>query len=291
VLAGIKLDLGFSENEAYRHLFGERDILGYLQALGFEAVETPLGPEIDDESLLEHARSCVAAGMRMSLHPYSEQTPANPALFTLEDDNLCRQVHERYLSLAYEVAQLQRSTTVVNIHAAARSDVPREVQVERSLEFFTWCRRWCDARGGAVRVVAELQIAPNRGERVLRIGDHYGELLEILQAADIGACWDFGHAVMNHRRFGSPLDPPAEFLSQVAHVHCHDVGVADHQPLIFGTVPWRDFLVRAAAAGFDGTVILEVPPQHFLAAGGLETLIRSARALQGEIWFAGAMSE
>lgn len=115
---------------------------------------------------------------------------------------------------------------------------------------------------------------------MLRIGDGWDELLEVVRQSSVEACWDFGHAYMNHVRLGRPLDPPDGLLSHVAHVHCHDVDREDHQPLVFGKVPWERLLGRLAACGFDGTVILEVPAEHFLAAGGLESLVRSVGELK-----------
>jgi len=85
---------------------------------------------------------------------------------------------------------------------------------------------------------------------------------------------------MNTRNFGLPLFPPAEFLRRIIHVHCHDADGEDHQPLVHGNVPWKEFLKKLAAAGFDGTVVLEVPARNFLASGGVESLERSACALR-----------
>jgi sugar phosphate isomerase/epimerase len=114
-----------------------------------------------------------------------------------------------------------------------------------------------------------------------RIGDCYAEHLEVIRRSGVDACWDFGHAVMNARRLGHPLDPPPEWLSRVAHVHCHDVGDEDHQPLIYGRVPWERFLEQLVEHGFDGIVVLEVPAEHFLAAGGFDTVVRSLELLRG----------
>lgn len=288
VRLGAKLDIGYSDSDVYGRLFGMRDIPAYLRELGFEAVETPVGLETDGRALLEHARRCIAAGLCISLHPYSEQSPANPAMFTLDADNPCWQFHERFLDLAAQIAQLQNRPTVINIHSAAHSEVLRSQQIERSVQFFRRCRQWCESQGGTARVVAELQIAPHRSESVQRIGDRYDELLEVLQRSDIAACWDFGHAVMNHRNLDYELQPSEDFLDRVAHIHCHDIGTSDHQPLIYGNVPWRDFLAQAAAHGFDGTVILEVPPEHYLANTGLDAVVQSAQSLRQGIAAIGA---
>ncbi|MGB7792752.1 MAG: hypothetical protein WBL39_16210, partial [Terrimicrobiaceae bacterium] len=83
----------------------------------------------------------------------------------------------------------------------------------------------------------------------------------------------------NSRRFGTELDPPPELLGRILHVHCHDVDVSDHRPLICGNVPWQRFLGRLIDAGFDGTVVLEVLPGAFLTMGGLTALEGSISAL------------
>ena len=132
----------------------------------------------------------------------------------------------------------------------------------------------------AVSVTVELQISPNADEPRQRIGDTYDELLEVAERSGVDVCWDFGHAYWNTRRYGWPLYPPEALLPHIRHVHCHDVfGGEDHQPLVYGAVPWRDFLTLLTDHGFDGRVILEVPPTEFPKAGGLQSLIDSAQAL------------
>ncbi|NUQ62948.1 MAG: sugar phosphate isomerase/epimerase [Pirellulales bacterium] len=280
VRIGIKLDAGFSRRDDYRRLFGERNVLEYLRELGVEAVEAPVLYETDDDGVLDHARQCSVAGLRVSLHPYSEGTPRNPAFFAPGEDNFCRSLHERFLVLGRKISQLQGSPTVVNIHPAADAGKPRGELVEQSVRFFQWARQWSQRHGDEVQVVAELQIAPVRGEAMRRIGDRYDELLEVVRRGGVEACWDFGHAAMNHRRLGDGLDPPEDLLRRVAHVHCHDIHHEDHQPLLFGNVPWPSFLRQLRSWGFDGTVILEVPVCNFLANGGLDSLVQSVRPLE-----------
>jgi len=281
---GIKLDIGFSESDVYRELYGDRDILAFLTELGVEAAETPIGPATSGHSLIDHVRRCCAAGLRVSLHPYTERKPSNPAHFSMDEGNPCREVHERFFMLAAETARLQNAETIVNIHPAAEvKEDDRRHLVDQSVRFFTWARTWCSARAPDVLPLAELQIRPNPDEPIQRIGDAYTELIEIGGRSGVDASWDFGHAYMNARRFGDPLDPPAELAKRIVHVHCHDADQDDHQPLIFGNVPWQRFLTDVAAAGFNGTVILEVPSRHFRSAGGLDTLIRSFQVLVSHV--------
>lgn len=299
---GLKLDAGYWNDESYQRLFGQVDACAELRRLGVEAVETPLRAATDPAVLAEYIGRCRDAGLIVSLHPYSELTPHNPEFFEPVEANPCRRLHERFLRLAADLARRQDAETVVNIHPAAsdlakadtpgsgrdapgwlaveRSAAARRALVERSIDFFRWARRWCEAVEPRLRVVAELQIASLGRPSLVRIGDRYEELSDVIDEAEVGACWDFGHATMNHRRHGWPLDPPETWLRRVAHVHCHDIDADDHQSLQFGVVPWERFLRRLAGAGFVGTVVLEVPPQSFLRAGGMDTLARSIEQLR-----------
>jgi len=290
MLIGLKLDIGFAQDEACRRLYGDRDIPAFLRELGFDGVETPVGPETETPALRDHIARCVGAGLKVSLHPYSEGSIFNPTYFAPEADNPCRQLHERFLSLAGEAARLQQYPTVVNIHGAAGADTDsRRHLLDQSTAFFTWAGQWCRENAPDVSVTVELQISPNADEPRQRIGDKYEELLEIARRSGAGVCWDFGHAYWNTRRYDWPLYPPEALLPHIKHVHCHDVyGSEDHQPLVYGVVPWRDFLAllhghgptAQRSFGPGGRVILEVPPDQFLKAGGLPSLIDSAHALR-----------
>lgn len=279
---GIKLDLGFSSDPAWHELFGDVDIAHALQALGVQAAETPLGPETDIQDVLDHARRCRDVGLRLSLHPYSERTAANPAHFERRDDNLCLLMHRQVFEMAATLARKQRQPLVVNIHPAAAPAAPadRPELIERSVAFFAWCRELCADLNSDVRPVAELQIAPNPDEHLLRIGDRFDELEHIVERSGVGACWDFGHGILNARRYGGPDRPDRELLARITHVHCHDVLHHDHEPLRYDTVPWYDYLSLLYACGFDGTVVLEVPAEQFVARGGRRDLELSIASLQ-----------
>jgi sugar phosphate isomerase/epimerase len=280
VHVGIKLDVGFAESGAYRQLYGDRDILGYLRGMGVRAVEAPIGADTGDRAVRDYVQRCGDAGLRVSFHPYTEMTPSNPAFFSWDGDNPCRLLHERFLNIAAQAAHLQPDPTIVNIHAAAAPrECSREALIDQSVRFFEWARQWCEANAPSVRPVVELQIRPETQEDIQRIGDNYAELLDIVERSGVDACWDFGHAFMNHRRFGLPLEPPPELRPRIAHVHCHDVYRGDHQPLLFGNVPWERFLRSLGVANLDGAVILEIPPQHFLSAGGIDAVRHSVRVV------------
>ena len=281
VLIGLKLDVGFSQDDACRRLYGKREILAFLVGLGVQAVETAVGPETQADTLRDHVARCVDAGLKVSLHPYSEGSRFNPAYFSSDEGNPCRRLHERFLSAAAEIVSLQQFATVVNIHAAAGTSADsRQYLVERSIAFFVWAGDWCRRNAPQVGVTVELQISPNPDEPRQRVGDRYTELLEVATQGNVAACWDFGHAYWNAHRYGWPLLPPQALLPHIRHVHCHDVHGSDHQPLLYDTVPWRDFIRLLMDSGYDDRIILEVPPSEFLGAGGVATLIESLRALR-----------
>ncbi len=277
---GIKLETGFSEQSVYRRLYGDCEILHHLKGLGFSAVETPVGPETDPETLREHVIRCREAGLRVSLHPYCEGTICDPTFFIIEDDNPCRNYFQRLLLSAAEISEIQQSPTIVNIHpAAGLSTIARSDLLDRSASLLSWASEWCSRNAPDVHVVAELQFSPDAGEAIQRIGDTYDELLKIVTRCKVQACWDFGHAYFNAQRFGVPLHPPEALLQRIGHVHCHDVYQGDHCPLIYNEVPWREFIRSLIEKDFNETIIIEVPPSAFLAAGGLENVNRSLEAL------------
>jgi sugar phosphate isomerase/epimerase len=278
MLVGIKLDLDWEGHEATRRLYGDREVLATLRARGVGAVELPVEPRSPEEAVRRALRRIVDAGLRPSLHPYSEGTRSNPALFDEARSNPCQDFHRRVFLAAAEATE--GGPVMVNVHpAAGYLDDPREELLDRSVAFFRWALRFCGSRAPRVRPVAELQGPPLPGERVQRAGDIYDELLEVAERSGVSLCWDFGHALLSHQHRGAPLDPPEALLGYVAHAHCHDVHGIDHRPLLYDVVPWRRYLGLLLDAGFDGTVILEVSSESFLEAVGLETLDRSLAAL------------
>lgn len=277
---GLKLDAGFDDDVVYRRLYGTEDVPRLLGDMGVEAVEIPLGPESDDAFVLAQARRCQAAGLTVSFHPYSEGLGANPTYFTGASSEAAR-VHTRFLQLATAVAELQ-GRTIVNIHpTAVGSGVgDRGVLVDRSVRFFDWAQEWCTQHAPDVQPVAELQVAPNPEEDLVRIGDTPEELAQVVEGGGVGACWDVGHAVINHRRFGTVRDPSEALLGRIHHVHCHDVVDSDHYPPRRGDAPWAGFLRRLGGSGYDRTVIIEVTPPTFLGAGGLPAVEESVAAVR-----------
>jgi sugar phosphate isomerase/epimerase len=87
---------------------------------------------------------------------------------------------------------------------------------------------------------------------------------------------------------GSAEDPEPAWLSQVIHVHLHDVDGAglDHYPLVYGRVPFRPWLQALKQAKMKGIVVLELKGEQ-LMGWGLEriqvALADSVRAVAKEL--------
>ena len=276
---GFKLDVDFDSSEAYQQLFGGGIVPVALKELGVEAVELPLGPTSDLDEVAGKAHQCRSAGLRVSFHPYTESHNANPAHFQGPASHPAV-IHERFFSLAARLARDQ-GETIVNVHpaAATANRASRVELLERSVQFFSWANGWCAEHSSDLRPVAELQVAPDEGEGLIRIGDTPSELTDVVERSGVAACWDVGHAEWNNQRFGTNRHPTEQLWKRIAHVHCHDVDEGDHRVLRRGDTHWRRFLQKLSDTDYAGTVVIEVAPETFLEAGGPSALEESIAAV------------
>jgi sugar phosphate isomerase/epimerase len=273
---GFKLDVDFDTSVAYQRLFGDGSVLVRLKELGVEAVEFPLGPASDLDEVAVTVRQCHSVGLLVSFHPYTEGQEANPAHFEGPRSHPAI-IHERFFGLAAQMSRDQ-GETIVNVHPAAASAnrASRVELLERSVHFFSWANDWCAEHSSDVRAVAELQVAPDEGEGLIRIGDTPEELAQVVERSEAGACWDVGHSEWNNRRFGTSRHPTEQLWKRIVHVHCHDVDdEGDHRVLRRGDTHWRRFLQDLAGTDYAGTVVIEVAPETFLEAGGPQALEES----------------
>jgi sugar phosphate isomerase/epimerase len=133
-----------------------------------------------------------------------------------------------------------------------------------------------------VRPVIEHQLAAKPGERIIRIGDTYEELLRLVDGLDVGVCWDTGHYLLAVDRHGQAERPPAEFVRRVEHVHLHAVvGGVDHCVIEPGSRGLPAYLRMLAREGFSGSLTLEYSAAAILAGGSYEAAVdRSLGALE-----------
>jgi sugar phosphate isomerase/epimerase len=143
---------------------------------------------------------------------------------------------------------------LVNVHPdrGGRRMPAREIQL-RNAEAVAWLADAARARGQRIMV-----------ENMPRAFAEVDELRPLLDAApDVGFHLDVGHAHLDAGRRARPrlyelLDA---FSDRLAHVHVHDnLGAGDdlHLPLGAGTIDWPGTVRALRAAGWDGTVTLEV---------------------------------
>lgn len=122
-----------------------------------------------------------------------------------------------------------------------------------------------NSREAAVRSIEEIAAAAlPLGVRIaleviptsMGTADALVELLDELDAPEIGACLDFGHAHMQ----GDVVDAIESLSGVLAATHVHDNhGQRDEHLVPFeGTIDWAGALMALQKIGYDGTMMLEL---------------------------------
>lgn len=280
---GFKLVLGWREQQGQGQLPAPKgDLYEALRSSGFDYFEFSVGPcqaPAEVALLMREAAACRGAGLFIALHPYLG-LPHNPAFFGERPEPLA--ALESVLAAAGSAGQPGRPVRVV-LHPAELSygdgaaDLPalRRGLLERSRGFFAAAVERLAGSPSGVRVVVEHQVPPAPREAVIRIGDTYAELLEVVAAVDLGLCWDTGHYLLSVQRRGQDPLPPDAFLRRVELVHLHDVTSAqwDHQVIRRGSAPLRRYVQLLCQAGFNGGVTLEYSAEAIRSAGSFERVI------------------
>jgi sugar phosphate isomerase/epimerase len=225
------------------------DFLFPLREVGLNVLEFALNPSSPDwsemRSLIE---ACHRLGFRITFHaPF--KAPYNPAGFSGAKRDEVERLYRPALAYAARIAAEAGSTPLV-VHGA-KGHGPRE-ELRRDTRAFL---AWIGEEFANLRPCIELLV---REEKANKIGDNKAELVEIVSSLDsprIGICWDLGHDARN----GSVAAPPG-FIASVRHVHLHDIAPdgTDHSPLIFGNVPYEEYLRQLIRTGYEGAAILEV---------------------------------
>jgi len=77
----------------------------------------------------------------------------------------------------------------------------------------------------------------------------------------IGICWDIGNDLQQAKwKDLAPVPPGSGFLARVIHVHAHGQGPGGdmHYPMLSPREPAAEWLGLLAAAGYSGSVTLEI---------------------------------
>ncbi|HVN53172.1 MAG TPA: TIM barrel protein [Anaerolineaceae bacterium] len=227
-----------------------------LRSAGLSAFEFELDrnlalwPEINP--MMEAA---VGMGLDLSFHaPY--RAPYSLIGFSSRRRDQVIQDYSPTLAIAEEWGRRLGSSHMVVIHAAAsRLPADRESLEKDTLAFL----RWGLDNYPHIRFALENN-SPAR-ENEIEIGEQLADVLAMIEALNgererLKACWDMGH---DYLRRGN-AEPPAEWLSAVAHVHVHDVNEhgVDHYPLVFQRVPYQNWIQALVHAQMEGMIVLEL---------------------------------
>ncbi len=287
---GFKLSLDWRDQQG-RGLLPplEEDLYEFLRRRGFRHFEFGVGACTDPAEaalLQQEAAACRAQSLAVCLHPYLRGAE-NPAVFGRSGQ--VSRAMAAIAEAARRVAGVCEAPVAVVLHPAElafdrlvtdASDLRRRL-FERSHLFLADLEQRMAESGGAARAVVEHQVPPAPGEDVIRIGDTYAELLDVVSGTGLGLCWDTGHYLLSVQRHGQDERPSEEFVQRVAHVHLHDVVEGeDHRVVAAGSERVACYLRMLVERGFDGAVTLEYSARAIWAAEGFAQAVdRSLRAL------------
>lgn len=248
-----------------------RDYVGLLAGLGATATEIVVhdGPIDDVASRVhvpaDHVDAVVGAFRNVGMH-VNAHGPLTPefrlSLLATETVDL-KARYQPVLRTASEMAQRQQATTQFVLHSASGT----EDDVELTAAFIDWAKR----NSSGLQFAIELrQVAGWDDRRMDRSRAGLLAFVESFEPADVGICWDIANDWGN--REGEPdwrVEPDADFLARVSHVHVHGVGKDGslHHPLQVSTAPWNRAIQALTRAEYEGAVTMEVRYRHALACG------------------------
>jgi sugar phosphate isomerase/epimerase len=264
---------GFSltRSDDFLEVFGRAErALGFLREVGVESLEfRAVDPSLGGE--LELVRMCQERGFGITLHPVWEG-PFDLMEFGVERGNRIRENFEVLFRVAGDVAKGQDAALVIVVHGPTyptEEERYYELGVRTMVNFLRWAGRY--AEDSAYKLEFGFENRP----KILcqaKMGESHSNTLAIVDLADhrlVGITWDMGHSVRNVQLGVDGLYPSRAFMERVNHVHIHDLreGV-DHHPLLYGAVPYEEYIRMLAASGCGGVLDLEVPDLTRLGLGG-----------------------
>jgi len=255
--------------------------LAGLRDCGLSFVEVAVGDEPDAEALTELVHVCRDAGMFVSMHPYLQRL--GPEAFGREG---VAEGIRRILALGDGFGDITGRPVSIVFHGGLANAEPHHVGLPEAMAGGRAFFRWAGAQVGEsfpnVRVFCETQLPAQAEDEFTRVGDTYDDCLALVDGADVGLCWDFGHAFRSAIIGKHPDFPPDAFLRRVGHVHAHDTVArpgqpfctADHEPLGTGICPWREYAGLLARAGFRGRILFELALFRFSSFDALTESLR-----------------
>jgi hypothetical protein len=286
--------------------YGERlrNLDGYIDGLvSFGATSTELilhhGPSDEGNRRVaiqeSHWQSVSEKFWQRGLHCDFHASLA-PAFSLRRWERESRRVQAQYrplLRFGEQVAIRAGTPILLVIHAANAIEIPSERNARSTAEFLAWALEESGQLGGGLRFALELRHDPDRSTN--RFDTDRGLLRRFVQQFEterVGICWDIGNDLQQSVWKGIGPEPPESgFLRQVVHVHAHARGPAGdlHYPLLSAREPASTWLALLPAAGYSGSVTMEIRYRHAAARGDpMDTLGKSYQVARGVLEHAGA---
>ena len=283
---GLKMPLGWRESPEWDSLSKPHDdLLQQVADWGLSHVEFSTGgcrERSERERARTEAEACAERGLATYLHPYMGNGE-DPCCYDF--DARCGESMHRVIDTAADVARRCGMECVVVFHPGS-SELPpgaddraeyRRKMVERAGRYLKALEDRLKREDGRVRAVVEHQVPPGRDEPLMRVGDTFEELLQVVRPTKLGICWDTGHYMRSMDVYGQPGEPPDEMFERTGYVHLHDVvDGADHRPVTAGSSGPRSFMQGLWQRGYRSPVTLEYHEKPMLERGGLEKSVRTA---------------
>jgi len=254
------IKIGFSMHPRWVNRTGLRTFIEPLRSAGLSVLEFELDDHLDlwneFESLMEEA---VSLGLELSFHaPY--RLPHSLVGFSGERRNVIERDYRPLLDIAGKWARRSGSWRTVVVHAArAKAPADRDALIADTRAFLRW----------ALVAYPDLQFAlennhPARQDEV-KVGVEREDVLQItasIQDPRLTVCWDFGHDYLRD----AEEEPTLAWLSEVTHVHLHDVDEAglDHYPLVYKNVPYQRWLRALKQEHMKGIAVLELKGERLM---------------------------
>jgi len=247
------LNVAFNIYPQWVATVGLGNFLQPLQQAGLNALEFELDSNLPEwqasQALME---DCADLGLRLVFHgPY--RFPLRLEGFRNERrQEVIEQVRPLY-RIAQQWAERQGEFTTVVVHGGVSSGTREADLLEDTCQYLGW----------GLEEFSQIYFAFENGNPArqgqTKIGDSRQKVLEVVETLNhprLGICWDMGHDYLAGTRTG----PTAEWLALLRHVHIHDVDEEgkDHYPLIFGRVPWDDWLHSIRGVDQPVCITLEV---------------------------------